>query len=218
MIKIFSTFFLRRSNKKTIPNLVSGFTLPEIIVTTAIFTVILGAVSLFARDIFYYNTVFSSGLASYDDARKILRPIASEIRSAAQSSSGSYNIESANSTSFVFFSDINADGKKERIRYFLSSTTLRRGVIIPTGSPYQYLSANETFTNVVSNVRNGTTSIFTYYDSNYDGTTGALSLPVSIASIRLVKITLIIDADPSKPPVPMTVTTQVSIRNLKDNL
>jgi len=124
--------FSKMNNKKTIPNLMSGFTLPEIIVTTAIFTVILGAVSLFARDIFYYNTVFSSGLASYDDARKILRPIASEIRSAAQSSSGSYNIESANSTSFVFFSDVNADGKKERIRYFLSGTTLRRGVIMPT--------------------------------------------------------------------------------------
>jgi len=210
--------FSKMNNKKTIPNLMSGFTLPEIIVTTAIFTVILGAVSLFARDIFYYNTVFSSGLASYDDARKILRPIASEIRSAAQSSSGSYNIESANGTSFVFFSDVNADGKKERIRYFLSGTTLRRGVIMPTGSPYQYLSANETFTNVVSNVRNGTDPIFTYYDSNYDGTTSALSLPVSISNIRLVKIILIIDADPSKPPVPMTVTTQVSIRNLKDNL
>jgi prepilin-type N-terminal cleavage/methylation domain-containing protein len=195
-----------------------GFTLAEIVVVTAIFTIILGAVGLLARDIFYYNGVFSSGLASYDDARKILRPIASEIRSAAQSSSGSYNIESANSTTFVFFSDVNADGLKERVRYFLSGTTLKRGIIIPTGSPYQYLSANETIIDVVSNVRNGSTAIFTYYDSNYDGTTAALTLPISIASVRLVKITLIIDADPNKPPLPITVMTQVSIRNLKDNL
>jgi len=36
--------------------------------------------------------------------------------------------------------------------------------------------------------------------------------------VRLVKITIVIDKDPQTPPGPMTLTTQISIRNLKDNL
>jgi hypothetical protein len=63
-------------------------------------------------------------------------------------------------------------------------------------------------------------SIFEYYDSNYDGTasSSALIFPVAPIEVRLVKITLDIDSDPNKPPEPFTVTTQVSIRNIKDNL
>jgi prepilin-type N-terminal cleavage/methylation domain-containing protein len=196
----------------------NGFTLVEILVTMAIFSLILGAVGLFARDIFYYDNLFSGGLTSYDDAKKILQPVASEIRSASQSSLGAYSIELANNTNFIFFTDIDNDGKKERIRYFLVDDILKRGVIVPSGSPLEYLSGDEVITDVVSNLTNGVTPIFTYYDTNYNGSTPPLADPVSVLDIRLVKITLIIDVDPNRPPAPMTVTTEVSIRNLKDNL
>jgi len=131
---------------------------------------------------------------------------------------GSYPIETAGITAFTFFSDINSDGLKERIRYFLSGTTLMKGVIVPLGSPLQYLSNTEVLTEIVHNVRNGSTPIFTYYDSSYNGSTSPLSQPVSILSVRLVMITLILEGDPNRQPAPITVTTEVSIRNLKDNL
>lgn len=194
-----------------------GFTLVEILVTMAIFSVILGAIGLFARDTFYFNNIFSGGLTSYDDAKKILQPVASEIRSASQSSLGAYSIEQATNTSFTFFTDTNNDGLKERIRYFSSGNILKRGVIVPSGSPLQYSGA-EVITDIVPNLRNGSTPIFTYYDTNYNGSTSPLSEPVSVSSIRLVKINLIIDVDPNRPPSPIIVTTEVSIRNLKDNL
>jgi len=199
-------------------NLMSGFTLVEILVTMAIFSLILGAVGLFARDTFYYKSIFSGGLISYDSANKILQPISSEIRSTSPSSLGAYSIEQASNTSFIFFTDIDNDGLKERIRYFLSGTTLKRGVIIPSGSPLQYLSGNEIITDIIPNLINGSTPIFTYYDTNYNGSTNPLTQPVSITNVRLVKITLIIDVDPNRPPLPITVTTQVTLRNLKDNL
>jgi prepilin-type N-terminal cleavage/methylation domain-containing protein len=195
-----------------------GFTVVEILVTMAIFSIIIGAVSLFARDIFYFNNIFSGGLISYDDAEKILQPVSSEIRSASPSSLGAYSIEQADNNNFTFFTDINNDGLKERIRYFLSGNILKKGVIIPSGNPLQYSSGNETITDIVFNLRNGVTPIFAYYDTNYNGSTAPLTVPVSIPSIRLVKITLVIDVDPNKPPLPITVTTEVSIRNLKDNL
>ncbi len=196
----------------------NGFTLLEILITMVIFTAIMGVVTMFARDLFYYNSMFSSGLTSYDEARKVLQPISSEIRSASPSSLGSYPIETAGITAFTFFSDINSDGLKERIRYFLSGTTLMKGVIVPLGSPLQYLSNTEVLTEIVHNVRNGSTPIFTYYDSSYNGSTSPLSQPVSILSVRLVMITLILEGDPNRQPAPITVTTEVSIRNLKDNL
>ena len=179
---------------------------------------IMGVIGKFARDIFYYNSVFEGGLTSYDEARKILQPIASQIRSASPSSLGGYSIEQATSTEFIFFTDIDNNGSKERIRYFLSGDTLKSGIIIPTGSPLQYVVANEKITDIVHGITNGSTSIFDYYNSNYNGSTAPLTQPVSIMDIRLVKITLVIDADPNRPPASITVTTQVNIRNLKDNL
>jgi len=195
-----------------------GITLLETLIAMGIFSLVMMAIGSFARDLLFYNSVFTGGLTSYDEARKVLQPIASEIRSASSSSLGSYPIEKASNTEFIFFSDIDNNGSKERIRYFLVGNILERGVIIPTGSPLQYLSANETISEIVHGVSNGLTPIFSYYNSNYNGSTAALSQPVSIIDVRLVKITIVIDADPNRPPAPVTVTTQVSIRNLKDNL
>lgn len=199
-------------------NMVSGFTLLELIISMGIFTLVLLAIGSFSRNIIYYNGVFTGGLTSYDQANKILQPISSEIRSASPSSLGSYAIEKTGTTEFIFFSDIDNNGLKERIRYYLSGLNLIRGVIIPSGSPLQYSSSNETTSTIVKGIRNGSSSIFTYYNSNYNGSTAPLTQPVSVLSVRLVKITLIIDDDPNRPPAPITVTTQVNMRNLKDNL
>ncbi len=195
-----------------------GFTLLEMLISLAIFSIVVGLVGTLARDTFYFEKVFSGGLTSYDEARKILQPVSSEIRAASPSSLGSYPIETATATNFAFFTDNNNDGIKERIRYFLSGNTLTRGVINPTGNPLQYLSGNEVLTEVAHGLVNNSTAIFTYYDSNYTGSSTPLTQPVSVLNIHLVKITLIIDADPNRPPASVTVTTQVNIRNLKDNL
>ncbi|HEY5588595.1 MAG TPA: prepilin-type N-terminal cleavage/methylation domain-containing protein [Candidatus Paceibacterota bacterium] len=195
-----------------------AFTLLEIIITMTIFSLIMGVVGYFARDIFKNENIFSNGLSTYDEARKVLQPISSEIRSASPSSLGAYPLEVIGDTNFIFFADINNDGLKERIRYYLSGSTLMKGVITPSGNPLQYLSGNEKITEIVHNVANGSTPLFAYYDFNYNGNSLPLTQPVSIINVRLIKITLIIDADPNRPPAPVTVSTQISIRNLKDNL
>lgn len=196
----------------------TGITLLEVIITMAILSLVLGLIGSFARDLFFYEDVFTGGLTSYDEARKILQPITSEIRSASPSSLGSYPLEKTGQTEFIFFADIDNNGIKERVRYFLSDNIMKRGVIIPSGNPLQYLSANETISDIIHGIRNDSVPVFDYYDSNYNGSTAPLNHPVSVLDVRLVKISLILDEDPNKPPAPMTVTTQVSIRNLKDNL
>ncbi len=208
--------YINISNKKIARN--RGFNIIELVISIAVLTIMLGVIGLFARNTFYYNSIFSGGLTAYDDARHILRPMSSEIRSASPSALGSYPIETADNNAFTFFTDIDDDGLKERVRYFVDGTTLKKGVISPTGNPIQYVTANEKITELVHNLRNGVIPIFTYYDSNYNGVTPALVQPVLITSIRLVKITMIVDVDPNRSPVPVTITTQMSLRNLKDNL
>ena len=190
----------------------------EILVAVFLVAVIGVAISRFQFDIFRVTNSVSSNLTAQDEARRALRRMIAEIRRATPSNTGSYPIAAAATSSVTFFSDIDGDLLKEQVRYYMSGTTLRKGVIKPTGSPLAY-SGSEVLSTVVYNVRNSTSSpIFFYYDTNYDGTTASLSYPPNIASIRLIKVSLSIDSDILRPPTAMNVTTQISLRNLKDNL
>lgn len=205
--------FTRRVSKT-----MKGFSLIELMFSVFILSLIGIAVFAFQKDIFSFNRVISSGLAAQDEARRALRVMTTEIRSASPSSNGSYPVSEAEPTSFTFYKNIDSDNLQEQIRYFLSGTTLKKGVIKPSGDPYVYNPDDEEVSDVAHDIANGATPIFEYYDETYDGSSAPLSDPFSIAAVRLVKITLILDKDTLRPPAPFTLTTQVSMRNLKDNL
>lgn len=195
-----------------------GFTLPEVLVSIAIFVLIGLAVSSFGRDIFFINSGLQNNLSAQLDGRKILKRFVTELRSASPSSLGSYPIEQAATSSFVFYSNIDTDSYKERLRYYLSGKTLYRGVIKPSGNPLTYSSASEKVEIIIRDVANSTsTPIFEYFDDNFTGTSSPLTYPISIADIRLVRATVVIDKDSNRPPGPITITTQGTPRNLKDN-
>lgn len=195
-----------------------GFTLLEILIAIGVFLIILIPLFNFERDIFYNNSFVQKSLLAEQESRRVLKNIISELRTSSSSNNGSYPIVLASSTAITFFSDINDDGLKEQIRYFLDGTTLKKGVIKPSGQPYQYITEDEEIFLEVNNISPLSTDIFEYYDDSYSGTTSPLSLPINIPEIRLVKITLMVEADPNRPPAPLYFTSQVSIRNLKDNL
>ena len=197
-------------------NTASGFTLIETLFGVAIFVLIIGALTLFSKSVWVNNSFISAGLVDTNAGRQVLKTMVSEIRTASTSDTGTYVINQAGASSFTFFANIDTDTLKEKVRYFLSGTTLQRGVIKPTGSPLSYNAANEKISTLLQNVQGS--SIFEYFDKNYDGTTAPLSFPINIPNVRLVKITITTDADPNRPPAPMVFSTQVSIRNLKDNL
>ncbi|OGI74302.1 hypothetical protein A3D42_02345 [Candidatus Nomurabacteria bacterium RIFCSPHIGHO2_02_FULL_41_18] len=201
---------------KKIKNRNSGITLVEILFAVTIFTIIAGALAFFLRNIFVYNSFISYSLANTNTGKQIMKTMTAEIRTAGTANTGAYTISLATAEAFTFYSDIDGDELKERVRYFMTGTTLQKGIIKPTGSPLSYNPANEQISTLAYNLTNS--SIFEYYDKNYDGTTAPLSIPVNIPNIRLVKISISIEQDPNHSPVPMTFSTQVSIRNLKDNL
>jgi len=193
-----------------------GFSIIELLIGLGIFIFIFGALTLFSRNIWVYSSFVGTGLSDVNNGRSALKTMIAEIRTASTADTGSYVINLATPDAFTFYSDIDSDGLKERIRYFLSGSNLKKGVTKPTGSPLYYNSANEIISTLIPNITN--TTIFEYYDKNYDGTTAALTTPINIPLVRLIKITISIDKDPNRAPDTTTFSTQISIRNLKDNL
>jgi prepilin-type N-terminal cleavage/methylation domain-containing protein len=210
-------------NKKSLPrselrSAIGGFTLPEILVSVFILSLVVLAATTFERDVFSVNYALQGSLNAQLDARHVVKVMVTELRKAEPSASGAYPIASASSTSVTFYSDINADGVREKVRYFISGGDLKKGVVTPSGTPPAYTGTEKVSTIISGFVSSSTLPLFQYYPSTYTGTTSPLSSPIDIPSVRLVKIAVIIDQDPNKSPVPLVVTSQVSLRNLKDNL
>ncbi len=205
--------------KNTKDNKTLGFTLLELVVVIGIISAIIISLGNFQTDIFKNNKFSFDSLNTVQDAKSIISTMVKELRTASPGSNGSFTIVQAATNTLTFYSDIDGDLLKEQVRYYLATTTLKKGIIKPTGNPLTYNNANETFSYLAYNIRNSSTSpLFQYFDSNYMGTSSPLTQPVTTTDVRLVKINLIIDIDQNKSPVIRTYTSQVSIRNLKDNL
>lgn len=195
-----------------------GFTLIEILIVIFLVGLISIVIGSFSVDIFSLSRIIGADLSTQQEIRVALKQISSELRSASQSSSGSYPIAEASSTSLTFYSDIDDDGLKERLRYFLQNSIVKKGTLKPTGNPLVYNSANETVVDLVRGVYATTTPIFSYYNSAYDGESAPMPQPVTTTTVRLIKIIIMAESDPSKAPAPFTLTTEVTLRNIKDNL
>lgn len=195
-----------------------GFSLAEIIIVTAIALAIFVAVFNFGQSIFSFNSSSQKNLAAQSDARRVLKNIVRELRSASPSSLGSYPLSLTGTSSLTFFANLDSDAYKEQVRYFLVGKELKRGVTKPSGSPLVYNPANEKIITLIGDINNGATAIFDYFDSNYAGTSTPLSLPVQVTKVRLVRITVKIEKDPNRSLGPFKVESQVFLRNLKDNL
>jgi prepilin-type N-terminal cleavage/methylation domain-containing protein len=197
----------------------SGFSLIEILIVVAIAASVIMVVGNLGGNVDLLNNLVSQQLQSASDVEQTLQIMMSEIRSAGPSANGAYPIEVAASSSFTFYSDVNKNGVVERIRYFLASSSIYRGVTAPVGTPPVYPTSGELALDVIDNVIPPTTStpLFSYYDAGYTGTQAALAQPVAISAIRLVGISFAADIKPKQAPGPDYFSTFVAIRNLRSN-
>lgn len=97
-----------------------------------------------------------------------------------------------------------------------AKAVFKKGVIQPTGWPIRYLSENEEFFIISENIQNETRGIpvFTYYD----GGQNFLSPADRMEKTTLMRLQLIINIDPGRPPEDFILESDVQIRNLKTNL
>lgn len=190
------------------------------LIAVGISAIVLAGGWAFTRNILSFNTTAYEGLSAQADLLKVMNVWSMELRTATVAENGAFPILEAGTNTLTFYSDIDDDGVVERVRYFLSGSKMRKGVIDPEGAPLSYVTSNESVTDQIQGVVNSATSIFQYFDSSYNGTassTAPLSQPVNNSAIRLIKLTIEVDRDVRRPPGPVQVVTQAMLRNLKDN-
>jgi prepilin-type N-terminal cleavage/methylation domain-containing protein len=200
-----------------------GMTLIEVIVAVAITLLVGSAVILFHRTVIVTTQIAQTNLTIQQQVRRTLSLFTFELRSAKPSAGGAYAIESAGTSSVVFFSNIDTTTDVERVRYFLSTSTsanvydvIKKGIIKPVGTTYS--SANETISIIARSVRNASsTPLFTYFGTNYAGTSSPLATPINISNIRHVRMDIRVEERAGRGTTSRAYMTHVSIRQLKDN-
>lgn len=185
----------------------SGFSFLEVVIALGISLSIIGILVQFTGMVAKVQGSLNAILAANKDVNGVLGAITSELRSATQSAAGGFPVESASTSSIVFYTDTDGDGIIERVRYFISSSTLQKGIIDPTGTPAMYPTSTERIATVLSNV--GAGSGFSFYDQNYTGTQPALVAPVDPTAVSIVNFTLV--------ETGRSFSTTAMLRNLKNN-
>lgn len=190
-----------------------GFTLIQVIVSIAVFTMLLLAMNRLFVSIYREQRISVGMIERTNNANRVLAILGGELRQANRSKAGDYLLSAAEPGRLVFFSDIDADAEMEKVIYFLDGTELKKTVIKPGGLPYY--GAGGTTTTVSSQVVNGATPIFSYYGESYDGSGSALAPPILPADVRVVGIHLELDTPSSMSAYNLTVDTKVRLRNAK---
>lgn len=193
----------------------SGYTLLEMLVVIALTSIILMALMRFlGTSLLVYRSTFLQTLAN-ETARVQLKRMSHILRSARSSDTGAFALVEASPQRIIFYANVDDDNSTERIRYELIGVDLVRGVTEPTGTPVEYDTDGEAVTTLARSIRNDTAPVFSYYTSEYPADT---TPSVVIADTTYIEFSLIIDADPNQDPPPITVQSQVQLRNLKTNL
>ncbi len=188
----------------------SGFTLIEVILSMAVFgmiLILLGRVTAAGLTKYQYLQYQANGAA---DLGTLLDRAARVLRGATQVVDAQTN----SVTVYAYFSPQDAVVKK--VRYFTTGNTLKAGVTPPSGSApnYTYNPANEVITTLTNNLTTSPNPIFTYYDA-----TGAqLANGFSLAQVKQIGIYLSINPSPRYLPKSLQTGTRVTLRNVKTNL
>jgi len=98
-----------------------GFTLVETLAVIGVFVLIMGALAGAIVMLYRVHGYTWQQSIAIDEARRGIEIMIKEIRAARVGDDGSYPIEKAEDKEFIFYADIDGDGKTERVRYFLGT-------------------------------------------------------------------------------------------------
>jgi len=196
-----------------------GLSLIESLVAIAVFILALAALLTFIMGLYRAHSYTFQQAQAIEEARNGIEIMIKEIREAKMGDDGSYIIEKADDYEFIFYSDIDKDGETERVRYFIDGTDFKKGVINPTGFPPRYITnpQNSNYSEsifILSKYVRNQPPIFRYFDSNLN----ELPAPARLKDTKLMKVYLVINVDPNKPPQDFVLESEVQLRNLKESL
>lgn len=198
----------------------SGMTVIEMLVAIGIFTLgIAGFTLLFIKAWQSNAYTLEMGQSSLMVSEGVSKMV-NYIRGARQGDDGSYPVKSAADNDLVIFSDYNKDGVTERLHFYKSGQNILMGVTPPTGGmPKTYPAGDQRIVALAGSIVNAADApIFLYFNKNYPGDTvnNPLATPAGVSDIRLVKIHLYVNIDPSRAPDNIEMQNFVEMRNLND--
>lgn len=190
----------------------SGMTLIESVVWVMVFAAAM--IALTSSVLYFYRTsnYAIQQASAVSSAQRGIDLMIRTIREASYAANGSYPIISLAQNDLKFYANIDSTVlSTQKVHYYLSGTSLIKGVIYASGDPPVYSGAEATST-LSDNVRNiaQATNLFAYYDKN-----GALMTDLTkIGDVRFVTATLLVDVDPNRSPAPLTLRSSAAMRNL----
>lgn len=200
-------------------NFKKGFTIVELVVVIAVTSVLMLVIGQMLASVFSGSRQQFLAMTNVDQAVLIANKFTNDLRNATNGVDGSFPIGLADNNQIIFYSNSGLATNPNRIRYYVSGTTLYRAVTAPSGSPLVYNLSSEVSNPVQTDIANGVNPIFTYYDGNYNGAGSALTLPVNINNIKYIKINLtILKKSQANSASTFSVSSGGVIRNLKTNL
>ncbi len=177
-----------------------------------LFAGIMTLVLYFSLDIGQFALQLRQDLQAKQDLQFAVNTMLAEFRSISPSANGSYPLEIANATSVAFYVDADKNGSIDRVRYFFSTSTLKRGTIRPTTStPAQYPSSTEQVSVLLPYVTAGS---FWYFNAAYTGVQASMTLPIVVQDVRALRFAATVDEATTTRPVPLTTSFTVTFRNL----
>ncbi len=188
-----------------------AFTLIETVVTISIFAIVLFSVTFLIIYFYRINTFVFQQTSAVESSSIGVTGAMQDLREASYGANGSYPIISAGATSITFYVDVKGDGVVDRMRYWLSGTTLSKGITIPAGSPPSYVGQPEAVTTIATDVHNGSTPLFRYYTPKGN----ELTPPIDVADIASVNTTVTVNIDPNRAPNNFTLSMGATLRNLR---
>lgn len=166
----------------------AGFTLFEIMMTIALITAIFVALGSVITNFTYLSNFIFARIGSESEMNDVFSRMINELRRATAASDGAYVIQSASTSSLVFFSDVIGDSNTERVRYFYDLGALKRGLVVASGTPVVYDNSKETILTLARNITVASSGMFSYFGAGTDVSSTPLTYPLNISDIRVIKI------------------------------
>jgi len=188
-------------------------TLIETMVWIAIFTM---TMIVLTQSLLYFYRVNKYTLQeeeAINSAQHGMNIVVQALRTASYSNNGAYPVISIAPNQVSFYANVTKnDPLIQQVRFFVQGTSLKEGVIEPSGDPLVYTSSTEVVTTLSNYVQNLTfaTSTFTYYDQNGNLITNV----TNYNALRFVTINLIVDVSTTTLPSSLDLMSSAALRNL----
>lgn len=193
----------------------TGFSLVEMLVVIAIFTLLSIAITVSIQKFYQFNAYTIAQSYQVQNARRGLEFTVRDLREMTYADNGAFPLISVGTTSVSFYSDIDRDESVELVAYELIDTTLYKYIYNAVADSYDTTSPDQTIiiSEYVQN-RLQDINIFDYVDYNGVVATGA----TNISDIRYINVNLIINIDPVRDPGEYSLRSGAALRNLIENL